>query len=48
MKDSIERSKNVDMSPRGAHQEYTAANGWKIRAVDGDTSSTKLRVNFKK
>ena len=48
MKDSIERSKNVDMSPRGAHQEYTTSNGWKIRAVDGDTSSTKLRVNFKK
>jgi hypothetical protein len=47
MKDSIERSKNVDMNPRGVHQEVTTSNGWKIRAVDGNTSSSKLRVKFK-
>jgi predicted PolB exonuclease-like 3'-5' exonuclease len=47
MKDSIERSKNVDMNPRGVHQEVTTSNGWKIRAVDGNTSSSKLKVKFK-
>lgn len=47
MKNSIERSKNVDMNPRGVHQEVTTSNGWKIRAVDGNTSSSKLKVKFK-
>ena len=47
MKDSIGRSKNVNMNPRGVHQEVTTSNGWKIRAVDGNTSSSKLRVKFK-
>jgi len=48
MKSSVERSKNVDMSPRGAHEEVTTSNGWKIRAIDSDDSSSKFRVKFKK
>ena len=46
MKDSIDRSKNVDMNPRGVHQEVTTSNGWKVRSVDGIDNS-KLRVKFK-
>ena len=48
MKDSVGRSKNVDMSPRGAHQEVTMSNGWKVRAVDGNIDNSKVRIKFKK
>jgi len=48
MKDSVERSKNIDMSPRGAHQEVTMSNGWKVRAVNEGIDNSKLRVKFKK
>ena len=48
MKSSIERSKNVDMNPRGTHEEVTTSNGWKIRAVDSGDNSSKFRVKFKK
>ena len=48
MKSSVERSKNVDMNPRGTHEEITTSNGWKIRAVDSGNNSSKFRVKFKK
>ena len=48
VKDSMARTKNVDMNPRGVHEEVTAANGWKVRAVDSGTNSSKLKVKFKK
>jgi len=48
MKSSVERSKNVDMNPRGTHEEVTTSNGWKIRAVDSSNNSSKFRVKFKK
>ena len=48
MKSSVERSKNVDMNPRGTHEEVTTSNGWKIRAVDSGDNSSKFRVKFKK
>ncbi len=48
VKESMARTKNVDMNPRGVHEEVTAANGWKIRAVDSGTNSSKLKVKFKK
>ncbi len=44
--DSIERSKNVDMDPRGTHEKVTQVGGFKVRAVSGDDSS-KLRVRIK-
>jgi len=46
MKDSISRSKNVDMQPRGQHEGVANAGGIKVRAVSGDSGS-KLRVKFK-
>jgi len=48
VKDSMARTKNVNMNPRGVHEEVTISNGWKIRAVDGGNSSSKLKVKFKK
>lgn len=45
MSDSMKRTKNVDMSPRGAHEKVAASNGWTIRAVPSDNvSSSKLRI----
>jgi hypothetical protein len=48
VKDSMARTKNVNMNPRGVHEEVTASNGWKIRAVDSGQSSSGLKVKFKK
>ena len=48
VKDSMARTKNVNMNPRGVHEEVTTSNGWKIRAVDSGTSTSKLKVKFKK
>jgi len=48
IKDSMARTKNVNMNPRGVHEEVTTSNGWKIRAVGDNTSSSKLKVKFKK
>ena len=48
MKDSVARTKNVDMNPRGVHEEVTTSNGWKIRAVDSGESTSKLKVKFRK
>ena len=48
VKDSMARTKNVNMSPRGVHEEVTASNGWKIRALDSGQSSSKLKVKFRK
>ena len=47
MKDSVARSKNVDMTPRGQHEGVTKVGGMTVRAVSGDSSS-KLRVKFNK
>ena len=48
MKDSMARTKNVDMNPRGTHEKVTTANGWTIRAVSDAESTSKLKVKFKK
>ena len=48
VKDSMARTKNVNMNPRGVHEEVTTSNGWKIRAVGDNTSTSKLKVKFKK
>lgn len=47
IKDSISRSKNVDMSPRGVHEKTTNVDGVKFRVVSGDDSSS-LRIKMKK
>ena len=46
IKTQLNKSKNIDMQPRGTHQEVTTNSGFKIRAVSGDDSS-KLRIKIK-
>jgi hypothetical protein len=48
MKDSMARTKNVNMNPRGVHEQVTSSNSFKARAIDSNESSSKLRVKFKK
>jgi len=48
LKSSMERTKNVDMNPRGIHEKVTTSNGWTLRAVDEGQSTSKLKVRFKK
>jgi hypothetical protein len=33
MKESMARTKNVDMNPRGSHEKVTSSNGWTVRSV---------------
>jgi hypothetical protein len=47
IKESISRSKNVDMSPRGVHEKTTNVDGVKFRVVSGDDSSS-LRIKMRK
>lgn len=47
LKDSMARSKNVDMGTRGVHEEVAASNGWSVRAVNDGQTSSKLKVKFR-
>lgn len=49
VKDSMKRTKNVDMGARGVHTENVkTSNGWTMRAVSEGESASKLKVKFKK
>jgi len=46
IKQSVFKSKNIDMAPRGSHEKTTMSNGWSIRAVPSDSqnaSSFKIK-----
>jgi hypothetical protein len=46
IKQSVSKSKNIDMAPRGSHEKTTMSNGWSIRAVPSDSqnaSSFKIK-----
>ena len=47
IKDSMAKTKNVNMDPRGVHENTTAPNGWTVRSVNG-VDSSKLRVKIRK
>jgi len=47
IKDSMAKTKNVNMDPRGVHETITAPNGWTVRSVNG-VDSSKLRVKIRK
>ena len=47
MKSSIQKAKNIDMSPRGAHEEVKASNGWQVRAINPGVTS-KFGIKTKK
>jgi len=45
MKESMARTKNVDMNARGVHEKVTSSTGWTVRAIDGqDTSKLKIKL----
>ena len=45
MKESMSRTKNVNMDPRGVHESTTLQNGWSVRSVNGvDTSKLKVKI----
>ena len=45
MKESMARTKNVNMDPRGVHESTTLQNGWSVRSVNGvDTSKLKIKI----
>ena len=45
LKESITRSKNINMEPRGVHQGDTNLSGFKVRAISGDdTSRLKVKI----
>jgi len=48
MKESISKAKNIDMSPRGAHEEVTAPNGWKVRSVSGGKTAASFKIRKRK
>jgi len=43
LKESIEKSKNIDMEPRGSHQE-TKTDGFKYRVLGDDSASFKFKI----
>lgn len=47
IKNSIAKSKNVDMDPRSVHEPVTEAGGLRVRAISGDDSS-RLKVKIRK
>lgn len=49
MKESMAKAKNIDMNPRGTHEEVNAPNGWKVRSIGGQsTSKLKIKNAIKK
>jgi len=47
LKDSVKKSKNIDMDPRGSHGETTSS-GMKVRVLGDDSSSFKFKLKNKK
>ncbi len=46
VKNSMAKSKNIDMNPRGTHQNVTTTGGMQVKAVSGDDFS-RLRIKMK-
>lgn len=44
LKDSIAKSKNVNMGARGVHQDVKAPGGWSVKSVDSGPADSKLRI----
>ena len=47
LKDSVRKSKNIDMDPRGSHSETTTG-GMKVRVLGDDSASFKFKMKNKK
>lgn len=45
MKESMARTKNINMDARGVHEQVTSSSGWTVRAINGqDTSKLKIKL----
>ena len=47
LKDSVRKSKNIDMDPRGSHKEATTG-GLKCKVLGDDSASFKFKMKNKK
>ena len=47
LKDSVAKSKNVDMNPRGVHEKTTAANGVTYKVLNPSNNGSSLRVKLR-
>ena len=48
LKDSVAKSKNVDMDPRGVHEKVTASNGVTYKVLNPSTSGSRLKIKTRK
>ena len=48
IKGTMAKAKNIDMDPRGTHENVVASNGWSVKSISGGQSSSKLRIKSKK
>lgn len=47
IKNSIAKSKNIDMAPRGIHEKVADVSGFKVKAISGE-SSNDFKIKLKK
>ena len=45
---SMAKAKNIDMDPRGTHENVKASNGWTVRSISNSASSSKLKIKSKR
>ena len=48
IKNSMAKAKNIDMDPRGVHENVKASNGWTVRSISNSASSSKLKIKSKR
>ncbi len=48
IKNSMANAKNIDMDPRGTHENVKASNGWTVRSISNSASSSKLKIKSKR
>lgn len=48
IKNSMAKAKNIDMDPRGTHENVKTSNGWTVRAISNSASSSKLKIKSKR
>jgi hypothetical protein len=48
LKNSMAKAKNIDMDPRGTHENVKASNGWTVRSISNSASSSKLKIKSKR
>ena len=45
IKESMAKTKNVNMDARGVHEKVSTSNGWTVRSINGeDTSKLKIKI----